>query len=70
MYEYSIETMEIPAKAFKQVPNTKELDVLLELINKKAEDEWELVTNTFMGAADTVLMQTFVCTFRREKKKA
>ena len=67
-YEYSIETVEIPAKVFKQVLKAKELDNLLELINKKAEDGWELVTNTFMAAADTVAIQSFVCTFRREKK--
>ena len=68
MYEYSIETLEIPTKMFKQVLKAKELDGLFGLINKKAEDGWELVTNTFMAAADTVGVQSFVCTFRREKK--
>jgi len=68
MYEYSIETIEIPAKLFKQKPKAKELDQLLEMINKKAEDGWELVTNTFMAADGLAAIQTFVCTFKREKK--
>ncbi len=68
MYEYSIEVIEIPAKAFKQSPSAKELDNFLELINKKAEDGWELVTNTFMSASYGAIVQAFVCTFKREKK--
>ena len=67
MYEYSIETVEIPGKFFTK-KNNKELDGLLELINKKSEDGWELVTNTFMGLSNANAIQTFVCTFKREKK--
>ena len=68
MYEYSIETMEVPAKAFKQSPTPKELDRLLEMINKKSEEGWELVSNTFMASDGLVIVQSFVCTFKREKK--
>ena len=66
-YEYSIETMQIPTKVLKQTLSAKELDGLLALINQKAEDGWELVTNTFMGANEPSLTQTFVCTFRKAK---
>lgn len=67
MYEYSIEVMDVPYKMFKQKLNKKELDELIDLINKKAEDGWELVTHTFMGG-DDMWTQCFLCTFRREKK--
>ena len=68
IYEYSIETMQIPTKTLKQTLSDKELDGLLALINKKADGGWELVTNTFMGANEISLSQTFVCTFKREKE--
>jgi len=69
MYEYSIEIMEIPAKLFKQKPKAKELNQLLDLINTKANDGWELVCNTFMAADGvTSATQTFVCTFKRSKE--
>lgn len=66
MYEYNIETLQIAAKALNQKPNAEELNALLELINKKANEGWELVTNTFM--AGSAIPQTFICTFKREKK--
>ena len=66
MYEYSIATMEIPGKALKQTPSAKELDGLLELINEKTKDGWELVTHTLMAGSG--ISQTFICTFKREKK--
>ena len=70
MHEYCLEVMEIPAKLFRQKPKAKELDQLLDLINTKAEEGWELVCNTFMAADGvTSATQTFVCTFKRIKEQ-
>ena len=66
MYEYSIETMEIPGRAIKQAPRAGELDGLLGLINEKSQTGWELVTHTLMSGSG--ISQTFICTFKREKR--
>ena len=37
-------------------------------LNEYGRDGWELVCNTFMAADGLAAIQTFVCTFKREKK--
>jgi len=68
MYEYSIEAIEFPMRAFKVVPRASDLTAFLDLINKKSEDGWELVTHSFITMSGITSYHCFICTFKREKK--
>ena len=69
MYKYKTEIVKVKFKFFAAKANKKDISVLDEVVNKRAEEGWELVTYSFMAPAGS-FRSSFVITFRQEVKNA
>lgn len=66
MYTYKSEILWVSSKWFSDKANEADLAELDELINRRAEEGWELVTYDYMATSIQV-RGAFVITFRKEK---
>ena len=66
MYLYQSEVLKVGVKVFTNKATDSDLTMLDELINKRAQEGWELVTYDYM-ATSTQIQGAFIVTFRKEK---
>lgn len=66
MYTYKSEILWGSTKWFSDKANESDLAELDDLLNKRAEEGWELVTYDYM-ATSLQVKGAFVITFRKEK---
>ncbi len=66
MYTYKSEILWVSSKWFSDKVNEADLEELDELLNKRAEEGWELVTYDYM-ATSVQVRGAFVITFRKAK---
>ena len=66
MYTYKTEILYIGSKLWSDKANEKDAAVLDELLNKRAEEGWELVTYDYM-ATSAQIKGAFVITFRQNR---
>lgn len=64
MYQYKTEILKAGLKLFSDKANEKDVAELDELINKRAEEGWELVTYDYM-ATSVQVQGAFLVTFRK-----
>jgi len=67
MYEYKSETLKVSVKWFSDKANDADISELDTLINKRASENWELVTYAYM-ATSVQVRGAFLVTFRRQKE--
>lgn len=65
MYEYQSEILRVSTKFWSDKANEEDLVLLDELLNRRAEEGWELATYDYM-ATSAQIRGAFVVTFRRE----
>ena len=66
MYTYKTEILPASFKLWTDKANDKDIALLDELLNKRAEEGWELATYDYM-ATSAQLKGAFVITFRKER---
>ncbi len=66
MYTYKTEILTVGTKWFSDKADEKDIAILDELVNQRAEDGWELVTYDYMATAAQI-KGSFIVTFRKEK---
>ena len=66
MYQYKTEVLTVSTKYFSNKANETDCEKLDELLDKRANEGWELVTYDYM-ATSTQIKGGFVITFRKEK---
>ena len=64
MYTYKTEILKVSSKWFSDKANEADTAELDELLNKRAEEGWELVTYDYM-ATSAQIRGAFVVTFRK-----
>ncbi len=64
MYTYKTEILKVSSKWFSDKANEADIAELDELLNKRAEEGWELVTYDYM-ATSVQVRGAFVITFRK-----
>ena len=67
MFIYKTEILTVGTKFCSDKADEKDIALLDELINKRAEDGWELVTYDYM-ATSSQIRGAFVITFKQERK--
>ena len=65
MYQYQTEVLNVGIKVFTNKATDKDIELLDELLNKRAKEGWELVTYDYM-ATSTQVQGAFVITFRKQ----
>ena len=65
MYLYKTEVLKVSLKVFTNKATDEDITMLDELLNKRAQEGWELVTYDYM-ATSTQIQGAFVITFRKE----
>lgn len=66
MYIYKTEILTVGTKIWSDKANEKDIVILDDLLNKRADEGWELVTYDYM-ATSTQVKGAFVITFRKNK---
>lgn len=64
MYTYKTEILTVGSKFWSDKANEKDIAMLDDLLNKRSEEGWELVTYDYM-ATSTQIKGAFVITYRR-----
>ncbi|MBP1040928.1 DUF4177 domain-containing protein [Vagococcus sp. BWB3-3] len=64
MYEYKSEILETSTKWIKDSANEKDLKLLDDLINSRAQQGWELVTHAYMPNV-VATRSAFLITFKK-----
>jgi hypothetical protein len=66
MFIYKTEILKVGTKFWSDKANEKDIAILDELLNKRAEEGWELVTYDYM-ATSSQIKGAFVITFRQNR---
>ena len=66
MFIYKTEILNVGKKIWSDKADEKDIAMLDELLNKRAEEGWELVTYDYM-ATSTQIKGAFVITFKKNK---
>lgn len=66
MFIYKTEILTVGTKFWSDKANGKDIALLDELLNKRAEEGWELVTYDYM-ATSAQIKGAFVITFRQNR---
>ena len=65
MYTYKTEILKVSAKWFSDKANESDIVELDELINRRAQEGWELATYDYM-ATSSQIRGAFLVTFKKE----
>ena len=64
MYTYKTEILKVSTKWFSDKANESDIEELDELINRRAQEGWELATYDYM-ATSSQIRGAFIVTFRK-----